>query len=269
MSPTALAHPTDVEMLQRQHFGDVFLGAADRWTRLVDRANARRVCRVLARRLARGASVLEIGPGRGAVLAALAGAGFRVQGLELSPAVAEAVSRHADAPVLVGTLEQCALNGRNYDAVVARHVLEHMLEPLAAVEALHALLAPGGLAYVATPNIGAPESVLPGWTGYQPYHLHYFTPARLRRLFEQCGFMIVRLRTSEPFSGWFNAVVNSLRPRPTGGDDVSTHASGTVVAVYNLARFFIGGVMTPLRLAQACGGRGEEIEIVARKLGRE
>src|SRR2546429_4505070 len=48
-----------------------------------------------------------------------------------------------------------------------------------------------------SPNIGAPESALPGWTGYQPYHLHYFTPARLRALFERSGFHVVSVRRSE------------------------------------------------------------------------
>jgi SAM-dependent methyltransferase len=231
----------------------------------VDRANARRVRRVLQGLLPAGAAVLEIGPGHGALLAALAAARFRVEGLELSPAVAEATSRRSGVPVRVATLERHAGQAAGgYGGIVARHVLEHMSDPRAAVDALHTLLAPGGVVYVAVPNIAAPQAALPGWTGYQPYHLHYFTPARLDRLFERAGFERLGLRTREPFSGWVNAIVNSARSTP-GGAPSRGRPRGAVVTAYNVARLLAGAALTPLRLLQGWSGRGEEIELVARK----
>jgi SAM-dependent methyltransferase len=267
VAPVAVssAAADDAEALQQAHFGDAFVAGDDRWTRLIDRANARRVRRVLGRVVAPRGRVLEVGPGHGAVLVALVEAGFAVEGLELSPAVAEMTRRRSGVTVAVGTLEARAAEapGR-YDAVVARHVLEHMADPAAAVGALRRLLRPGGVAYVAVPNIGAPESTLPGWSGYQPYHLHYFTPARLRALCERGGFAVTRLHTREPFSGWVNAVVGSLRGGGTAGGPAPRPA-GAVVSVYNVVRLAIGAVLAPLRLAQACSGYGEEIEMLARK----
>jgi 16S rRNA A1518/A1519 N6-dimethyltransferase RsmA/KsgA/DIM1 with predicted DNA glycosylase/AP lyase activity len=70
-----MAPPANGEALQHRHFGDAFAGADDRWTRAVDRANARRVLRILRDAVTPGARVLEIGPGHGALLMALAAGG--------------------------------------------------------------------------------------------------------------------------------------------------------------------------------------------------
>jgi hypothetical protein len=184
--------------------------------------------------------------------------------------VAETTGRRSGVAVSVGTLEARAdVAAASYDVVVARHVLEHMADPSSAVGAIHRLLTPGGIAYVAVPNIGAPESALPGWSGYQPYHLHYFTPARLRALFERGGFVVTRLRTREPFSGWVNAVVGSLRGGPGDGGAAPTRPGGVIVGAYNVARLGLGALLTPVRLVQACCGYGEEIELLARKPGGE
>jgi 2-polyprenyl-3-methyl-5-hydroxy-6-metoxy-1,4-benzoquinol methylase len=264
VSREAVEPTIDAARLQLDHFGDAFAGAADRWTRTVDRLNARRVRRVLTPHLAPAARVLEIGPGRGAVLAALAAAGFRPLGLELSPAAARQAAALSGAPVSVGSLEQ---HGRErpetaYDAIVGRHVLEHMREPAAALRELRGLLRPGGLVYLAVPNIGALEAALPGWSGYQPYHLHYFRPATLEGLLRREGFAVLRCRTREPFSGWTNAVVNSLRP---SGGTAAAGARGALRTAYNAARLVVGVATWPARLLQQWSGRGEEIEILARR----
>jgi SAM-dependent methyltransferase len=264
VSRDAVEPAIDAARLQLAHFGDAFADADDRWTRAVDRLNARCVRRVLAPHLAPAARVLEIGPGRGAVLAALSAAGLRPQGLELSPAAARRAAALSGAPVSVGSLEQHAGERADaaYDAIVGRHVFEHMREPVAALRAMRALLRPGGLVYLAVPNLGALEAALPGWTGYQPYHLHYFRPATLEGLLRREGFAVLRCRTREPFSGWTNAVVNSLRP---AGGAATAGARGPLRTAYNAARLLVGAATWPARLLQQWSGRGEEIEILARR----
>jgi hypothetical protein len=133
-----------------------------------------------------------------------------------------------------------------------------------ALEAVHGLLRPGGITYLAVPNIGAPEALLPGWTGYQPYHLHYFRPATLEALLRRHGFAVLACRTREPFSGWTNAVVNSLR-RPAAGESTAARPRRSLALAYNVVRFAIGAGSWPVRLAQQWSGYGEEIEIVARR----
>jgi SAM-dependent methyltransferase len=266
VSRDAVAPDGDEQALQQPHFGDAFAEADDWWTRAIDVANGRRLRRVLASHLPPAARVLEVGPGRGAVLSALAAGGYRAEGLELSPAAARRAAARSGAPVAVGRLEPHAADEREgaYDAVVGRHVFEHMKAPAAALAAMRRLLRPRGLLYLAVPNIGAPEAALPGWTGYQPYHLHYFTPATLATLVRRHGFAVVVCRTREPFSGWTNAVVNSLRsPAPAGPGP--GRPGGALVAAYHAARLAIGASTWPLRLLQQWSGYGEEIELVARR----
>ena len=85
-------------------------------------------------------------------------------------------------------------------------------------------------------------------------------------LVERAGFTVLTLRTREPFSGWFNAVVNSVRGvGPGAAADGAARPRPGVVGAYHVARLLAGGVAAPLRLVQAWSGRGEEIEILVRK----
>jgi 2-polyprenyl-3-methyl-5-hydroxy-6-metoxy-1,4-benzoquinol methylase len=262
VSSDAVVPGLDGDALQRRHFGDAFAEADDWFTRAVDRLNARRVRRVLRTHLAPGSRVLEIGPGRGGVLATLAAAGFRVEGLELSEAAARRAAAASGVPVRVGSLREHARGGGVYDAVVARHVVEHLYDPGAGLQAIRALVRVGGVVYLAVPNVGAPQASLPGWTGYQPYHLHYFRPATLVALLARRGFHVVARRTREPFSGWTNAVVNSLRGPAS---PAAARPRGARMLAYDAARVAIGAATWPLRLAQQWSGHGEELEVLARR----
>jgi len=74
------------------------------------------------------------------------------------------------------------------------------------------------------------------------------------------------LRTRGPFARCLNTLLNSLCSRRDGADStLVVRPDAVVLAAYSLARFGVGAALTPLRLAQAWSGRGEEIELLARK----
>jgi 2-polyprenyl-3-methyl-5-hydroxy-6-metoxy-1,4-benzoquinol methylase len=253
--------------LQRRHFDDDFADNADPWTALFDRWNGRRVARALHCRLT-GGYVLEIGPGRGATLAALAGVGFEVSGLDVSPAVAASIERRLGLHIGVGDVEAFARDRSrrgSYDAVVLRHVLEHFSRPEAVLATTRALLRPGGWLYIAVPNAAAAEAVLPGWTGYQPYHLHYFSASNLCDVVRRAGFEVEQCATREPFSGWFNALMGSMRRRPAAEGQEVRSPAGPMHHAVQAVRLASGFALTPVRLIQARLGYGEEIELWARK----
>jgi SAM-dependent methyltransferase len=267
-SPAVSWSAAAAEAEQRRHFGDDFAATPDAWTAAFDRANARRLARHL-RSLAPAGRVLEVGPGRGATLEVLAAAGYVAEGLDLSEAVADSVSRRAGVRVHVGRLETYARRGPrpSHDIVLMRHVLEHFTDPSEALRATTQVLTPGGWLHVAVPHARAPQAAFRGWTGYQPYHLHYFSVRNLTRLIEAAGFRVERCGTREPFSGWFNAVVNSLRaPRVSRAEGGSER--GAERHAYQLVRLLVGMSLWPLRMAQAHLGYGEEIEIWAQRLAR-
>lgn len=138
-------------------------------------------------------SVIEIGCGRGDILADLHTAtGCSVLGIEPSP-VAAAQARTAIGNVIVGGWQDIP-TGTTADLIVLSHVLEHLYEPDAALQAIRAHLNANGSLYVEVPNILAPNKRkrLSGWLTRE--HLWYFSPATLTSLLQRNGFKVVQSR---------------------------------------------------------------------------
>src|SRR3990172_6005718 len=112
-----------------------------------------------------------------------------------------------------------------YDAIIMCHLLEHCESPALTLRAAGRLLRRRGLLYLAVPNLSAWNGYLPGWSGYEPYHVHYFRPRTLRRLLASGGFTVVEHKTIEPLTGWMNAIVGSLRRRTPDIGGTGSHAA--------------------------------------------
>jgi SAM-dependent methyltransferase len=93
---------------------------------------ARRLA-LIARHVASGGSVLDVGSGYGVLLARLVEAGYRATGLELSPSRRDTSKRFSDAEVLAENIYALPADLGRFDAVLLIHVLEHLLEPAKAV----------------------------------------------------------------------------------------------------------------------------------------
>ncbi|HVE12258.1 MAG TPA: class I SAM-dependent methyltransferase [Elusimicrobiota bacterium] len=253
----------DPEQLQRDYFDEAFAERTDFFTRFYAGLTARRRLRELPP-LPAGTRALEVGVGGCALLLALRDAGCAVRGVDLSAPVCErARSRHG-LEVRCGTLEDYAADAPSaFDLLFLCHVLEHVRRPADYLRAARRVLAPAALLYLAVPNIDAWEARLPGWTGYQPYHLHYFNARNLRRLLDAAGFEVLEERTFEPLTGWTNALVGTLRGAAAAGGKAAA-PRGALWTAYNAARIAAGLVSSPLRWLQARAGRGEELVLLAR-----
>ena len=191
--------------LEPARFYDRYWAARDR-----PRAEARsRERGVLAARLLceagiAGRRVLDAGCGPGWALEELARAGFQAVGADISPAAVEdARSRGLDARVadLSGAPADLArAAGGPHDAVLLLEVLEHLLDPLAAMRAAAGLLAPGGLLAVSLPNeISLPSRlrVLAGglpFGGHDDPHVRHFDRRLARGLFAAAGAEVLAER---------------------------------------------------------------------------
>lgn len=71
--------------------------------------------------------------------------------------------------------------GSSYDLVLCEQVLEHVLDPQAAVKNLFALVKPGGFLHVSVPGIN-------GVHGEPTYFYAGFHPRTLQAFMENCGF---------------------------------------------------------------------------------
>jgi SAM-dependent methyltransferase len=132
---------------------------------------------------------LDVGCGRGDLAAALAGAGWRADGIEPSPAAcAHARARGVDART--GTLATLDLEAEAYDFVLFHHSLEHTDDPERDLRAVARALRPGGTLVIVVPNFG-------GWQARRfkgcwyhldvPRHRTHFTAGGLRALLHRTG----------------------------------------------------------------------------------
>src|SRR5262249_60276142 len=78
------------------------------------------------------------------------------QGIEISRAACEQAWQRG-LKVFHGTLDEFETDDR-FDLVFMSHVIEHVLDPVATVAKIRSLLKPGGVLYLETPNVGAPDA---------------------------------------------------------------------------------------------------------------
>lgn len=141
-----------------------------------------------------GASLLDVGFGNGAFLELAKAAGWLVAGVDPDPiAVKNAKARGMD--VHLGGID--VYNGitEYFDAITISHVIEHLHDPVAVIRTIYALLKPGGILYIDTPNINAYGHHIfgPNWRGLEPpRHLVIFSALALKMLLSSVGFSCVR-----------------------------------------------------------------------------
>lgn len=261
--------------VERQYFGREFAEKSDDWSALYERWNNQRTLRRLPSPKEKSEpGLLEIGIGSGRLLEAATLAGWRAVGIEASPAVAAHVNQRFGVPVFAGLLEeyQGSLGGK-FDVVIMNHVLEHIPDPVTALDKVRSLLKPGGILHLAVPNIECWEARFSGWTSYEPYHLFYYGQQSLITLLQQCSYRIQSIQSYEPFSGWVNTLlrtaVNADRKSPESQTSAETdfrQDKGRRKILrdgFEIARLAAGGVLAPLRIVQSSLGKGEELVIIA------
>lgn len=133
--------------------------------------------------------VLEIGCHDGYLLHRLAAAGHTVSGVEPSP-FAEVARERYGLSVEQAFFTPGMIAGGSLDAVVMRHVAEHVEEPLALVRAAADALVPGGLLYIEVPNSlwSVEESFFPE---FHVDHVSYFTRASLVWMLREAGLEVL------------------------------------------------------------------------------
>lgn len=139
--------------------------------------------------------MLEIGCASGAFLARMAGKGWQVEGIEFSPAAAKN-AQDAGFSVHCGSLESAPDPAEQLDLVVGWMVLEHLHDPVLALDKLHRWTRKDGWLAISVPNAASFQLALFGPRWYPlhlPAHLYHFTPETLKALLNAAGWRIEKI----------------------------------------------------------------------------
>jgi SAM-dependent methyltransferase len=173
----------------------------------------------LSRQVSSPGRLLDIGCGNGRLLLMAKRQGWQVKGLELSADMAAWAAERVGCEVLTDDflqLEPAPEDREAFDVVSLRHVLEHLPEPLLAMEKISALLRPGGLLLVEMPNI---EGWSKRWVrfsarhglhrrrfpqGYAAGHACEYSRQSYAALLGRAGFELTRWVTysKKPLANW-------------------------------------------------------------------
>lgn len=145
---------------------------------------------------------LDVGASNGVFVEFLRARGIDAHGIDLSH-VAVAQARARGVPVESTRLEDYRAEAP-FDVVSAFDLIEHAIDPVASLRAIHLLLAPGGKLVITLPNRDSAIRRLMGWRWFfyiPEEHLHYFGPSTIRRLLSRAGFATERVASiSKPLS---------------------------------------------------------------------
>ncbi len=149
-------------------------------------------------RHARRGRFLDLGGWVGFMLVEARGRGWEVTGVEPSAFAAEHARREFGLDVVEGDLLAADLPAHSYDAVVLGDVIEHLVDPLAALEHIGRLLAPGGVVYLTLPDSGSRLARLLGarWWSILPTHVQYFSRRSITTLLERAGYEVLEITTA-------------------------------------------------------------------------
>jgi SAM-dependent methyltransferase len=141
-------------------------------------------------------TLCDVGCGSGQAMSAFKQAGYSAVGIEPDAAPRALAGRVGN--VFEGTAEALpeVIAGREFDVVLLSHVLEHCIDPAAALCNVKRMLAPRGTAVVEVPNNAALgfETYGPGWFFADiPRHLQFFTEPSLRKALSRAGLRVTRV----------------------------------------------------------------------------
>lgn len=142
-----------------------------------------------------GQNLLDIGCGSGRFMAWARAAGWLCTGTEIDPRAADR-ARTRGFEIHLGEITELLATGRRFHAITISHVIEHVHDPRALLQAARQLLEPGGVLWIETPNLTSHghDRFGPAWRGLEPpRHLQLFNHDLLKKLLLQAGFCDVRL----------------------------------------------------------------------------
>lgn len=272
-----LAPRPSVERLA-QAYDSSYYGPGDRKfiapiERIIDEFRLGRARRV-AKGLAPGSRILDIGCGNGGFLHGLARLGYEAHGVELPGESGNRAAKLDDITVHLGSLEESPYVGEQFDAVTMWHVIEHLTEPRKTLVAIADMLSTGGRFHVSLPNVDSWQCRLfrGNWLHHDPpRHLFYLGPDELTREVEELGFRRTAITfqslEQNPF-GWLQSLLNHVEPTRDalfeslkGNTTVAAAPHRIPLGVQKALFYGTYPLFAALAAVEAAAGRGGTMEL--------
>ena len=139
----------------------------------------------------------SVGCGNGIEIAVALKRGWKPEGYEINSKLVQELSKLYQVQIYSGKFTELQLKKNFYDCVYFNHVIEHTKEPHNYLRRINEILKPGGILYLATPNINGIANKIKEIFYYTRLkkskgkyyatwqHLFYFSPASLKYLLEE------------------------------------------------------------------------------------
>lgn len=141
--------------------------------------------------------VLDIGCGFGETLAYHEARGCEAHGIDADENVVRVAQRYG-LKARAGLFHPEDYDSESFDYVTLDQVIEHVISPSEFLAGVAAVLRPGGIAILSTPNANGYGARIFGrrWINWHvPYHLHQFSRHSLSISAQRAGLSVVTLRT--------------------------------------------------------------------------
>jgi SAM-dependent methyltransferase len=228
-----------------------------------------REARKLSRIVPHARNILEVGPGRGQFLAALARAfpNAQIKGFDVGEAAGVIPSAERVRLCYGDDLSTAAFSDGQFDLIVMRHVLEHVPAVRGFLCEVSRISADGCVLYLKVPNIESYAAQIFGrhWYGFDfPRHLYYFSPENLKRILDGGSFRNVAIGHENDAIDWAGSIRFLLA-------DWGIGRRGMASTLVRLALLGLRALLYPLGAVAAAGHASSRIWMVARRepRGRE
>ena len=219
----------------------------------------------------RAGLALDVGCGGGAFLQGLRGRGVPAVGVDSSFLATRSAVTAYSAPAVCGSLPRFPFLPGAFRTVTMFHVLEHLADPMEALQAVGDLLGYGGRLFVQVPNAACWQFLLFGerWSGLNvPRHLIHFRAEDIEDLLKVTGFEVRRRKF---FSLRDNpaGLASTLCPQLEPVARHARHPNEAPAARLLKDVLYLGLVAasTPLALLEAAGAAGSTVMIEAIRKG--
>lgn len=168
--------------------------------------------------------ILDVGCGDGHLLYLCANT-YSCYGVEDSKSLSSYASQKTGADITQGLYQKNMFQENSFDIITFIQVLEHIPNPVDALETAMYHLRPGGILVIEVPSIQSPHFLLYRWTKIKKFvkpptgviwnHCNYFTPKTLGTLVSNIGFKDLSFtigRWQYKYSGFFGKLGKIIDP---------------------------------------------------------